>query len=189
VKLIKNTGDNRVIDEVRTALGPLATLDIATQGFSLFAFGETKDLLQEIARCRLVIPTLLDSEPQLFGGEFDRPYRNRLNTRAIARQLAAWVEKKVDLRGAPMPLPQSLLAIGNGAGLPARVLTGHCAFTTDGLGLTPGNKFSLIQCAESKDECAVLSTWFDSLWASLPATAHLLPDAISPLQRPRRGAG
>ena len=109
MKLIKNTGDNRVIDEVRAALGPQSTLDIATPAFSLFAFGETKELLEEIARCRLVIPTLPNTEPQLFGGDSDRPFRNRLNTRALARQLAAWVEKKVDLRGAPMPLPQSLL--------------------------------------------------------------------------------
>jgi hypothetical protein len=173
VKLIKNTGDNRVIDEVRAALGPQSKLDIATPTFSLFAFGEVRELLKDITRCRLVIPTLPDSEPQLFGSDADRPSRNRLNTRSLARQLAAWVEKKVELRGAPMPLPQSLLAIGNGADLPARVLTGHCAFTTDGLGITPGNQFSLIQCAESKEECAVLGSWFDSLWDGLPAT----PDA------------
>lgn len=168
MKLIKNTGDNRVIDEVRAALGPQSELDIATPAFSLFAFAEARELLEKIARCRLVIPTLLGNAPQLFGGDADRPFRNRLNTQALARQLAAWVEKKVELRGAPMPLPQSLLAIGNSADLPARVLTGHCAFTTDGLGITPGNQFSLIQCAESKEECAVLSSWFDSLWAGLP---------------------
>ena len=110
---------------------------------------------------------------QLFGSDADRSFRNRLNIRARARQLAAWIEKKVDLRDAPTPLPQSLIAIGNGADQPARVLTGHCAFTTDGLGLTPGNRFSLIQCAETDAECAILGSWFDSLWNSLPAT----PDA------------
>jgi hypothetical protein len=170
VKLIKNTGDNRVIDEIRAELGPQATLDIASPAFSVFAFGETKSLLENIARCRLVIPTPSDSEPQLLGSEADRPFRNRLNTRALSRELAVWIESKVELRGAPMPLPQSLFAIGNGAGTPSRVLTGHCAFTTDGLGLTPGNRFSLIQCAESKEECELLGSWFDSLWSSLPAT-------------------
>ena len=173
MKLIKNTGDDRVIDEVRAALRPQSKLDIASAAFSLFAFGETRELLKDIAACRLVVPTQPDSEPQLFGSDADRPFRNRLNTRALARQLAAWIEKKVDFRGAPMPLPQSLLAIGNGAGMPARVLTGHCPFTTDGLGLTPGNRFSLIQCAETTDECAILRSWFDSLWDSLPAA----PDA------------
>jgi hypothetical protein len=170
VKLIKNTGDNRVIDEIRAALDSQSTLDIATPALSLFAFGEVRELLEKVAHCRLVIPTLLGHEPELLGGDADRPFRNRLNARALARQLTAWLEKKVELRGAPMPLPQALLAIGNSARLPARVLTGHCAFTTDGLGLTPGNQFSLIQCAESADECAVLGSWFQALWNSLPTT-------------------
>ena len=134
VKLIKNTGDNRVIDEIRAALGPRTTLDIASPAFSVFAFGEAKSLLENIERCRLVIPTPSDSEPQLLGSEADLPFRNLLNTRALSRELAAWIEKKVDLRSAPSPLPQALFSIGNGDGTPSRVLTGHCAFTTDGLG-------------------------------------------------------
>ena len=170
MKLIKNTGDDRVIDEIRAALRPQSRLDIASPAFSLFAFGQASDLLQDIAACRMVISTQADSELQLFGSDADRYFRNRLNTRALARQLIAWTEKKVDLRGAPTPLPQSLIAIGNGADQPARVLTGHCAFTTDGLGLTPGNRFSLIQCAETDAECAILGSWFDSLWDSLPDT-------------------
>ena len=76
------------------------------------------------------------------------------------------------------------------------MLTGHCAFTTEGLGITPGNQFSLIQCSEKPEESAILGSWFDSLWNSLPAStsrksassrtsanwptqgpvAHLLPD-------------
>jgi len=46
----------------------------------------------------------------------------------------------------------------------SRAITGHCPFTTDGLGLTPGNPLSLIQCSETPDECATLQTWFTKLW-------------------------
>lgn len=171
MKLIKNTGDNRVIDEIRAALAPQASLDIASPAFSMFAFGEAKSLLEKIERCRLVIPTPNADEPQLLGSEADRPFRNRLNTRALGRELASWIEKKVELRGVPTPLPQALFSIGESDGTPSIVLTGHCAFTTDGLGLTPGNQFSLIQCAENKEECRVLGSWFDSLWSNLPATS------------------
>jgi hypothetical protein len=170
VKLITNVGDHRVIDELRAARGRDAALDIASPGLSLFAFGEAKGLFEKIARCRLVIPLPGDDEPQLFGSDADRPFRNRLETRALSRQFAAWIDKKVELRGAPMSLPQALFTIGSGAGMPSRVLTGNCAFSTDGLGLTPGNRFSLIQCAESREECELLVSWFDSLWSSLPAT-------------------
>ena len=84
MKLIRNTGDDRVIDEIRAALRPQSKLDIATATFSLFAFAETKELLKNVAMCRLVVPTDPDNEPQLFGSDADRPFRNRLNIRARA---------------------------------------------------------------------------------------------------------
>jgi SNF2 family DNA or RNA helicase len=62
------------------------------------------------------------------------------------------------------------------------VLTGHCAFTTDGLGITPGNQFSLIQCAESSEECAILSSWFEALWSSLPAAPGQKGNLLIPLR-------
>jgi hypothetical protein len=40
VRLIKNTGGDRVIDEVRSAVGLQSTLDLATSALSLFAFGD-----------------------------------------------------------------------------------------------------------------------------------------------------
>ena len=170
MRLIKNTGSDRVIDEVRSAASPQSTLDLATPALSLFAFGEASDLLDKIARCRLVVPTEPGHELELLGGDADRPFRNRLNSRGLASRLASWLEKKVELRGAPMPLPQSFIAVAGDDAVPARVLTGHCAFTTDGLGLTPGNRFSLIQVGETSEECAVLGAWFEQLWNSLPAT-------------------
>ena len=182
MKLIKNTGDNRVIDELRATLGQACTLDIASPALSLFAFGELKNLLDKLPQCRLVVPIVAGHEPALLGGDADRPFRNQLNARALARQLATWLESKVQCRGAPMPLPQSLLAIGSNRQSPSRVLTGHCAFTTDGLGITPGNQFSLIQCAESPEECAILGSWFETRWGSLPAT----PDAKNTLLAPLR---
>jgi SNF2 family DNA or RNA helicase len=180
VKLIKNRGDDRVIDELRAVLAPRSTLDIVASGLSLFAFAETKELLRDIEACRLVIPTDL-SALGLVGTDDDRPLRNRLNTAALARELAAWLEQRAQLRGAPTPLPQSLLSIGDNSGTPSRVLTGHCPFTTNGLGITPGNQFSLIQCAESKAECELLASWFDSLWNSLP-TENVKASLLAELQ-------
>ena len=60
---------------------PQSKLDIATATFSLFAFAETKELLKNVAMCRLVVPTDPDNEPQLFRSDADRPFRNRLNIR------------------------------------------------------------------------------------------------------------
>jgi len=49
-------------------------------------------------------------------------------------------------------------------------VNGNCAFTTEGLGITPGNQFSLIQCSEKPEESAILGLWFGSLWNSLPSS-------------------
>ena len=40
MKLIKNSGGDRVVDELRQCLAPNGTLDLATPAFSLFAFAD-----------------------------------------------------------------------------------------------------------------------------------------------------
>ena len=75
----------------------------------------------------------------------------------------------------------------------SRVITGNCAFTTEGLGITPGNQFSLIQCSEKPEESAILGSWFTSLWNTLPASDQQKPHSSrvfrhSPIRRPRRSS-
>jgi hypothetical protein len=145
-------------------------LDIASPSFSLFAFAELQDLLEKVAHCRLVLPTADGCDVNLLGSVADRPFRNRLQARWIARQCVEWIEKRTELRGTPMPLPQSTLITSHPDAAFRRVVTGNCPFTTDGLGLTPGNRFTLIQCSESSDEWAMLGSWFSALWDSLPSS-------------------
>jgi SNF2 family DNA or RNA helicase len=45
---------------------------------------------------------------------------------------------------------------------------GAVSFSTEGLGLAPGNPLGLIQASETPEEGALLSQWFDMLWTSLP---------------------
>ena len=91
-------------------------------------------------------------------------------------------EKKVELRGAPALLPQSILIAGKPDSELHRVITGNCAFTTEGLGITPGNQFSLIQCSEQPEESAILGSWFTGLWNALPASDHQKAAFLSRLQ-------
>ncbi|MFZ3013861.1 MAG: hypothetical protein WA045_09155, partial [Nitrospira sp.] len=145
MKLIKNTGSERVIGELREALVPSSSLDLASPAFSIFAFAELRELLDKLGACRVVIPATDGHDLGLTGSETDRAFRNQLQLHWLARECAAWVKKKVDLRGAPAMLPQSILIAGKPDSELHRVITGNCAFTTEGLGITPGNQFSLIQ--------------------------------------------
>ena len=79
-------------------------------------------------------------------------------------------------------LPQSVLIVGKPDSELQCVITGNCPFTTEGLGLTPGNQFSLIQCSERPEESAVLGSWFTSLWNTLPASDQQKAAFLSRLQ-------
>ena len=68
MKLIKNTGSDRVIDELRQTLAPPSSLDLASPAFSLFAFAELRDLLEKLDACRVVLPAT----------NWGRPWTDRL---------------------------------------------------------------------------------------------------------------
>lgn len=171
MRLVKNSGNDRVVDELRQCLMRGSNLDLASATFSLFAFAELLTELDLAGSVRLALPAnaIAKSDP-LLGDAADRPFRNRLNAPWLARTCTNWIQEKVEVRQSDGPILQATLIARDSAGLPKRVLNGDCGFTTNGLGLTPGNRFSLIQCAESKEECELLGAWFDSLWSSLPAT-------------------
>lgn len=140
MKLIRNTGNDRVIDELRQALTPPSTLELASPAFSLFAFAEMRDLLERLEACRILLPRTKEDELGLTELESDRPFRNRLQLRWLARECVVWIRTKVELRNAPAVLPQSILIAGKQDSERHRVITGNCSFTTEGLGITPGNQ-------------------------------------------------
>ncbi|MBI3805396.1 MAG: helicase [Nitrospirae bacterium] len=170
MRLIKNTGNDRVVDELRKCITLNSHLDVASPALSLFAFADVCELLAQLDYCRLILPVAEGNDLGLFGSEKDRPFRNRLQGRWLARLCAEWIKNKTELRGATGVLPQSTLIMGHMDAALRRVITGNCPFTTDGLGLMPGNQFGLIQCSENSDEWNMLGAWFTALWNSLPAS-------------------
>lgn len=182
MRLIKNTGNDRVVDELRTCLVPRSSIDIASPSFSLFAFAEVRTLLEKLDQCRVVIPSAKDTNFSILGSESDRPFRNHLQTRWLARSCSEWIKNSVEVRGAPSLLPQSAIIANHPDSPQQRIVTGNCPFTTDGLGLTPGNQFSLIQCAEGPEESAMLGSWFTTLWNSLADTTEAKSALIASLQ-------
>ena len=56
MRLIRNTGNDRVIDELRQTLATSSSLAVASPAFSLFAFAELRDLLEKLETCRIVLP-------------------------------------------------------------------------------------------------------------------------------------
>ncbi|MDO8771988.1 MAG: helicase-related protein [Burkholderiaceae bacterium] len=166
MKLVPNSGADRVIDLIRPYLKPGSQLGCVTPSFSLFAYAELRDALTKLERVQLILPPI-DDALEFLGGEGDRANRNRLQARWLANQCANWLTSKVDLRRAHGRVPQGTAVMSDVQGAAEQVVLGSFAFSTDGLGLTPGNPLNLIQASESGAEAAQLSQWFDHQWNAL----------------------
>lgn len=157
-----------MIDILREAIRLGASLDIASPALSLFGFFELRDLLDHVADSRLLLPLHADGDLTFLGSEADRAARNRLQVRWLARECAKWIREKTEVRASSAPLPQSAYLVRHPDTAKNRMITGHCPLSTDGLGLTPGNQLSLIQCTETPEEAMLFAAWYESLWKTIP---------------------
>ena len=165
MKLVRNSGQERVIDALREWISPGSTVDMMTSGFSIHAFGESRDVLSKVEKCRVILGASSADPLALSGGESDRVFRSRLQGRWLSKQAADWMARSVEVRFTPSEPPQSLVLASNGT--KRRSLSGTCAFTTSGLGITPSGQLGLVQLSDTEDEVQAFSDWFAANWNAL----------------------
>src|SRR5437868_3061994 len=117
MKLLRNTGADRVIDVIRPWIAPGSQLDVVSPTFSLFAYAELIRDLPKLSKARLVLPSN-GSDLALLGTAADRSARNKLQSRWLARQCVIWLEQKVELREARDVVPQGAIVIRDHDGSP-----------------------------------------------------------------------
>ena len=174
MRFVSNAGSDRVLDLIRPWIQRGHQIDMVSPAFSLFAYSELLDELPQVSRARFVLPPqpassqgATDDTLGLLGSAADRPHRNKLQAPWLSRKLAAWLEQTAEVRHAQGAVPQGTLVLRDGEGRAQQAVMGSFAFSTDGLGVTPGNPLSLIQASENLAEAQMLSQWFDSQWAML----------------------
>jgi hypothetical protein len=179
MKLIRNSGNDRVIDRLREWLTPGSAIDFMTPTFSVHAFAETRESLEKADRCRLLLGEPNALSESLFGGPPDISYRNKIQDRWLARLAADWITKRCEVRHAPSEPPQSLILVE--AAMP-RALVGTCSFTTGGLGITPGGQMGLVQTTDTGEEASAFTEWFRSNWDGIkpdPAAKQRLVEMLA----------
>lgn len=184
MKLLRNSGNERVIDQLRAWLAPGSSVDLMSPAFSLYAFAELRNLITKAGQCRILLGDSSTVSGFLFGGPADIAARGKLQGRWLAKVAADWIRKHAEIRYAPTAPPQSLVLISGDAG--PRALMGTCPFTTEGLGITPGDQFGLVQASDIETEVRAFSEWFQANWNDLKpktfgqdALTNLLDDATS----------
>ena len=114
-KLIDNINEH-VVDDLKTRLSQGCRVSVAAASFSIYAFETLKKELEGIDNLRFIFtsPTFikektkkekreyyipkLNRERNLYGTDFEIRLRNQLSQKAIAKECAAWIRKKVMFR-------------------------------------------------------------------------------------------
>lgn len=181
MKLIDNV-NTRLIDDLKQTIAKGSRLHIAGASFSIYAYEALKKELNQIDELQFIFssPTFIEenlkkdarqfyiphiyNEADLCGGDFELRLKNQLNQRAIAKECAEWVKKKVTFKSNKNRTPLNGLIYVEGKEKKEFAYSGISSFTTSDLGLTQRKGFpTLIQQTDYPSSRAYLE-WFRQIW-------------------------
>ena len=189
--------NQRVVDDLRDQLSAHPKVAIAAASFSIYAFEALKDELENVEELRFIFtsPTFvrekqkkekreffipkLNRERNLYGSEFEIKLRNQLSQKAIAKECAAWIRRKVKFKSnfsdetmlGMFNIINSDKAVHTSAGtaLPNTKCnfsyTPFNNFTTADLGLAKGNSMMNMVNRIASPMAETYLRKFDELWA------------------------
>lgn len=178
-KVINNISE-RVIDDLKTKVSGHSKLSIAAASFSIYAFEALKQELESIDELRFIFtsPTFIKDnlkkekrefyipkisrERNLYGSEYEIKLRNKLEQKAIAKECAEWIKKKVVFKS-----NSSSEAMGGFLHVKASTQNSYVPFnefTTTELGCERGNAvYSMVNVLPSPFADEYLKI-FNELW-------------------------
>lgn len=172
---------SKVIDDLRKELTKGSKVSIASACFSMYAFEALRKELEQIEELRFIFtsPTFisentpkekrefyipkLDREKSLYGSEFEIKLRNALTQKAIAKECADWIRRKVKFKSnTTMSNTSTFFAIQNKEKNVSYMPFN--SFTTVDLGLEKGN--NLLNYVNKLDTLNTLQLLkgFENLW-------------------------
>lgn len=164
-KVINNINE-RVIDDLKQKLSNDSCVSIAAASFSIYAFEALKEELEGVEELRFIFtsPTFikdkvkkekreffipkLSRERNLYGSDFEVKLRNKLEQKAIAKECANWIRKKVHFKSnASQEAMGGFLHIQNDT---PKAYVPFNEFTTTELGCERGNSvYSMVNVMPS----------------------------------------
>lgn len=175
-QLIDNV--NRTLrDDLMTTIKSGSRVSIAAASFSIYAFQELRDQLNEIDELRFIFTSpsfitekadkqrrefyipRLSRERDLFGSEFEIKLRNELSLKAVAKECADWIRRKVCFKS--NRTNENMMGFINVDETNYMPITG---FTTVDLGCERGNNaYQFVQRTDAPQSQFYLNL-FDQVW-------------------------
>ena len=111
LKLINNISE-RVVDDLKVRMSNGSRVSIAAASFSIYAFEALKKELEKVEQLRFIFTSpkcgskekreffipKLNRERNLYGTDFEIRLRNKLSQKAIAKECADWIRRKVQFK-------------------------------------------------------------------------------------------
>jgi hypothetical protein len=182
LRIIDNVSD-LLGDDLRSEITPGSKVRVAASTFSMFAFEALREELEKVSELEFIFtsPSFItekvtdklrkerreffipggSAESTIAGSEFEVRLRNRLTQRAIARECADWVRRKVTFRSnsTGKPMQQFVVVDDRAAYMPVQ------GFTTADLGYESGAAVS--NMVHRVDETPMANQYvqlFDQIW-------------------------
>ena len=168
-----------VRDDLKQTIENGSKVSVAAACFSIYAYQELKEQLEKVDEFRFIFtsPTFttekepkqrrefyiprLSRERNLYGTEFEVRLRNELTQKAIAKECADWIRRKVQFKSnvTQEQMPGFLTVDGS-------TYAGINGFTTVDLGCERGNNaYYPVMRTESFENAGYYLKTFDALWA------------------------
>ena len=183
MKIIDNLNE-LLGDDLKAEISAGSKVRIAASTFSIFAFEALRKELEKVSELEFIftspsfitsnatdkirkerreffIPLAKGGESSLYGSEFEIRLRNKLTQRAIAKECADWVRRKVTFRSNSTgnPMQQFAVVDDKAAYLPLQ------GFTTADLGYERGNAVSnMVHRIDDAPMTAQYIQLFDQIW-------------------------
>lgn len=177
MKVINNVTET-VRDDLSETIRKGSRLSIAAGCFSIYAYQELRKQLDFVEQVRFIFtsPTFvqekapktkrefyiprLSRERSLYGTEFEIKLRNELTQRAIAKECADWIRKKVTFKSNTTPdLMTGFLTVDESTYMPIS------GFTTVDLGCERGNNiYNIVTRTEEYENGRQFIRLFDEIW-------------------------
>ena len=105
--IVDNRGDNTVARTILSQLEAAHHIDLLPHDLSLGGVSKLLDALSQCSSSRLLLPRPIkaisadgQADPDLFGSELDRPFRQALTQAATAVTFSRWLRRSVQVRAA-----------------------------------------------------------------------------------------
>lgn len=178
--MLDNKKNGKVGDELKNHIRSGSKLSVISAYFTIYAFRELKKELNKIDSMRFVFtePSFtkkqeeitrefyIDRNPErkISGNEYEIKMRNELNQAHIAKECAAWLKDKVEIKSfkTANPAQQRLIYVENKD--ENMSINGTVDFTTDGLGFAHSNRNDMNACITGNEATYQFLEQFDELW-------------------------